>query len=284
MSIAAEKISSEALFDLLDIFDTQPWMRDLHVELAELWNGCETREEQHLLKFLLKKFFLLDAQREKLALEGISKKIQGWGLTPDSTWIIAVANKDEIDGSSAGLQKLKNKIQPSEDWHSRFISNIPSASGKVKAGDAVILFDDFIGTGGKMIRKTNWLKKLVTAFDPDSLKFYYTSFSGMQFGMANLAAETNCASYAHFVLTKALSEDLPKQEALALINVMKGIEGRLGDRNKNKHLKDYSLGFEKSESLYCGQNDNCPNNVFPVFWWPTLKDGSSRRTPLRRAG
>lgn len=284
MSIAAEKISSDALFDMLEIFDDQPWMRELHAELVELWNICDSREEQHLLKHLLRKFFILDTRKEKLALEGISKIIQEWDLKPTSTWIVAAANKDEIDGSSAGLQKLKNKIEPIEEWHSRFISNVPSASEKLSAGDSVVLFDDFIGTGGKMIKKTNWLKRLITKFDPDSLKFYYISFSGMQFGLANLASKAAHVPYAHFSFKKAISEVHSAEEVLTLVSLMRDIEGKLAEHYKNKRIDDFSLGYEKSESLYCGQNNNCPNNVFPIFWWPLLKNGSKRRTLLRRAG
>ncbi len=135
-----------------------------------------------------------------------------------------------------------------------------------------------------MIKKTAWLKRLVTKFDPRNLKFYYVSFSGMQFGLTSLAAETACTTYAHFIFTKAISEALPEQEALTLISAMKSIEERLAVRHKNKQLNDYSLGYEKSEALYCGQNDNCPNNVFPVFWWPSMKNGNNRKTLLKRAG
>jgi hypothetical protein len=43
-----------------------------------------------------------------------------------------------------------------------------------------------------------------------------------------------------------------------------------------------SLGYGKSEALYSLAGGNAPNNVFPVFWWPTNKKGLRRETLLRR--
>lgn len=283
-TIVAERISYEALTDLMEIWDAQPWTKEYHRELTELWNICETRDEQNLLKRLIKKFFLLDATQERLATEGVSSAISEWGLDPDSTWIVAVANKEEIDGSTAGLQKLKNKLVPMEKWHNRCISNIPAASEKINSGDSIVLFDDFIGTGGKMVAKTNWLKRLLAPREVGNIVFYYTAFSAMSFGIKNLLQETSSKAYAYVNLRKAISDDYPPEEADYLIKVMKGIESRLGETYKKKKIADYSLGYGSSEALYCGQNDNCPNNVFPILWWPNLKGGRTFNTLLKRAG
>ncbi|WP_458305918.1 hypothetical protein [Aeromonas veronii] len=31
-------------------------------------------------------------------------------------------------------------------------------------------------------------------------------------------------------------------------------------------------------------NDNCPNNVFPIFWWPKLANGEQYETLFHRVG
>ncbi|RKT51147.1 hypothetical protein DFR40_2359 [Azonexus fungiphilus] len=283
-TIVAEKISYEALTDLMEVWEAQPWTKEYHRELTELWNICEKRDEQNLLKNLLKKFFLLDAAKEKSATEGVSSVISEWGLNPESTWIVAVANKEEIDGSTAGLQKLKNKLVPMEKWHSRCISNIPAASEKIRNGDFIVLFDDFIGTGGKMLAKTNWLKRLLAPSGVTETVFYYTAFSAMTFGIKNLSQQTSSKIYSHFNLRKAISDEYPPAEASYLIDVMKRIESKLGETYKKKKISDYSLGYGSSEALYCAQNDNCPNNVFPILWWRNLKNGKEFNTLLKRAG
>lgn len=284
MSLVAQKITADALGDMLEMFEVQPWLKLSYVEMTELWGICESRLEQILLKKLLINFCVLDAVKENSACIGIAEKIKQWGLSFDTCWIVAVANKDEIDGSTAGLQKLKNKITPIDCWHSRMISSIPSAVDKIKTGDNIILFDDFIGSGGKMVRKKNWLVKLLGQNQVGNNQFFHVGFSGMRFGVKHVADLTGDAVYVKHTLLKGISESYPAAEALEMTDLMLRIESRLGESYKGKKISDYSLGFGKSEALYCGQNDNCPNNVFPILWWPTRKIGENAKTVLSRAG
>lgn len=284
MSIAPIKMSSDAIYDMLEIFDVHPWIKAQIEDITELWNICENREEQNLLKALIKRFVYFNSDMESNACKAIANKIKEWDLKPTDTWIIAAANKTEIDGSTAGLQKLKNKVEPIEEWHSRFVSNIPGAIEKISEGQKIILFDDFIGSGQKMIMKTNWFRKLLGEIGIKDVTFYYLSFSGMEFGIKNLVDSTGCETYAFLNLKKGISDVYSPKEAENMIQIMVGIEGKLSERYKGKDLKDFSLGFGRTEALYCAQNDNCPNNVFPVFWWPKLKDGSAFRTIFKRAG
>lgn len=284
MSIAAEKIPKDAFNDMLAIFDIQPWTKESADELIQLWNLCETREEQELLRELLQRFTWFDSVHENKAMTGINQVVQKWGLKPKSTWVVAVANTDEIDGSSAGLQKLKNKIEPFDNWHARFVSNIPSAASKIQNGDSVLLFDDFIGTGNKMLKKAEWLKRLCEKNNTSELKIYYISFSGMDFGLKHLDAQAPNNVYSYLRLKKGISENYPADLSEHYADVMRRIESRLGVKYNNKKLKDYSLGYKNSEALFCAQNDNCPNNVFPVLWWPILENGSRQSTLLKRAG
>jgi len=284
MTLAAQKISAEALADMLEMFAVQPWLQTLHAEMAELWSLCQSREEQILLKTLLSKFYILDSAKEHAACRGIAEKIIEWGLVHTDTWIVATANREEIDGSTAGLQKLKNKMQPIESWHARMISNIPAAVDKIKSGDNVLLFDDFIGSGGKMITKKEWLIRLLVKEGVVGNKFFYVGFTGMRFGVEHIKAATGESVFVHHALLKGISESYPAVEAAGMKSLMLQLESRLGKTYRNKKLVDYSLGYGKSEALYCGQNDNCPNNVFPILWWPTRGDGGYGKTVLVRAG
>lgn len=283
MSLIAAKISKVALQDMIELFSVQPWLLNSSEELSELWEFCETREEQILIKSLIADFCLFDATKEAQALRGINEAVQAWGLSPKSTWIVATANKNEIDGSTAGLQKLKNKITPMEEWHSKFIANIPSAVEVIKTGQAVIIFDDFIGSGSKMLKKRDWLSKLLEAAGVVNVDYYYLSFSGMQAGIEYIK-ETGSTIYSHFSLKKGITDKYPAAEAEKMIEIMLKIESRLGVKYKKKDIQEFSLGYKKSEALYSGENDNCPNNVFPFFWWPVLRNGKKLKTLLTRVG
>ncbi|MET3138198.1 hypothetical protein AAKU61_002564 [Undibacterium sp. GrIS 1.2] len=284
MSIVAEKISADLLYDMIELFDAQPWVKHQHEEIAALWNICETREQQELLKLLIKKFVIFDAAKERDACAAIEGKFQQWGLVPQSTWVVALANAREPDGSQVVLQRLKNKIEPIDKWHSRFISNIPNAVEKISKNQSVVLLDDFIGSGQKFIKHMNWLKRLLTDEIAESTKFYCVSYSGMQFGIDSLSATTGCEIFSFLPMKKAISEEFDSDTSEKYRQIMIAIESKLAPKYKNKSLTDFTLGFNSSESLYCAESDNCPNNVFPVFWWAKLVDNVPFRTLLKRAG
>lgn len=99
MSIAAAQISAEALHDMIDIFSCQPWTKELHEELVELWSICTSREQQILLKDLVINFLrMFDANREAHACKQFNGANSQLNLTPRETWIAAAANKDERMG------------------------------------------------------------------------------------------------------------------------------------------------------------------------------------------
>ena len=67
---------------MLDIFEHQSWTKELTHELTDLWNLCEKREEQELLKSLIKDFCIFDAKMEKQAQIAIDNKVQELGFPP----------------------------------------------------------------------------------------------------------------------------------------------------------------------------------------------------------
>jgi len=284
MSIAAAKISADALSDMLQLFEAQPWTKEHPHELVELWEICTSRNQQTLLRDLIKHFCMFDSQKEAIACNQFNDQIKNWGLSPNNTWVVAVANEDEVDGSTAAMQKLKNKITPHEAWHSRFMPSIPSAARKIANGDKVVLFDDFVGTGKKMSRKLEWIKKILLEKSIDSVEFYCACFSGMRLGIECFKENSKIPIFASIVLNRGISDNYIGEEAQIAINLMKDIEAQLAENYKAKKLKEYSLGYEQSESLYCAINDNCPNNVFPILWWASRKNGQPFKTLLKRAG
>lgn len=284
MTIAAAHISADALHDMFLLYDAQPWVKQLHEELTELWSMCNSRPQQVLVRDLIKDFCMFDAALEAEACKKFDRQIQNWGLSPSTTWIVAVANSGEVDGSAAGLQKLKNKVLPYESWHSRFISNIPAAAAMIEKGDKVILFDDFIGSGKKMLRKIGWLTNILKDRGIEDFSMFCACFSGMELGIQHVARESSAPIFSPIVLKRGISDRYVGDELKAALADMKEIEDQLSPTYKGKKLTDYTMGFEKSESLYCAINDNCPNNVFPILWWAINKNNSPFKTLLRRAG
>lgn len=291
MTIANPQIPKESFLELMMLINSLPTLitKNKLGAIVELWNLCQNKDQRELIHDLLMNFFILDAEKELMACHKIADYINRLGLDYRKTLVIAAANADEIDGSSAGLQKLKDKLIDAENWHSRLISNIPAGARKVQDNFTIIFFDDFIGSGSKLIKKKKWFEKIVKQecplVDLDTLSYYIVSFAGMFSGLEYIHEEGKIIPFSAFILFKGIS-DAQKYKACVpdKIALMKEIESKLAANNKQKKLDDFSLGYNSSETLYFAVNENCPNNVFPVFWWPKAKDGVIRETLLRRVG
>jgi len=291
MTIANSQIPKEAFLEIMQLINTLPTLitRNKLGALVELWNLCENKDQQELISDLLMNFFIFDMEKELIACNKISEYINSLGLNHRNTLVIAAANADEIDGSGAGLQKLKDKLVDAENWHSRLISNIPAGARKVKDNFTIIFFDDFIGSGSKIIKKKKWFEKIIAEecplVDLNTLSYYIVSFAGMFSGLDYIIEESKIIPFSAFILFKGISDAEKYNDCVPnKIALMKEIESKLAVKNKQKNLDDFSLGYNNSETLYFSVNENCPNNVFPVFWWPKDKDGAIRETLLRRVG
>lgn len=284
--IANQKLDREAFNDIFELIKKRSWVNDLQEELMNLWELCESEVQRALLKELILEIYVLDNQSEKLACKAINTQFMEWGLQAERTFIVGVADVGKSDGSSVGIQQLKLKIKPTDEWGNRYITHIPEAVGKVKDGDSIIIFDDFIGSGEKMIKKYRWLCDVLSddlvGIDCLSLNFYFVAFSGMKFGLKNLSDTLKKPIFTYKSLDKGISENNNDMESKAKIEEMLSLETKLNEKYQNRLIGDYSLGYNKSESLYYWENYSCPNNVFPIFWWPKLKDDKTHNTLFER--
>jgi len=286
MNISNEKLDSEVFNDLFEIMVLQGWLKGKEIELSSLWGILETAEQRALLKELIKSFIVFDQHLESGFHVFFTDFMLEKNLKYDTTWLVGAANNKEVDGSSAFLQKMKNKIEPVDCWHSRFRPSIPSCVDDVKNGDTIILFDDFVGTGQKLVKKKTWMCGLLQkrGIEVDTLTFVFLSVAAMCEGADYILQSTGYDLDCYLLMKKAISDSEPTEEVDKKILIMRDIECNLGGRYKSKKLEDYSFGYNGSESIYCELNGNCPNNVFPVFWWPVSKNGSRRQTLFVRAG
>lgn len=283
MTIAAEKINEKTFYDIYALLEQYQWLKSFLSPLIELWNLCDKKDQQELLKILIGRFTFIDVvQLDKIA-KGIFEKTQEWGLNSANTYIAAIADSNEIDGSIAGLQFMKNKFPSTKGWKERnFYSSIIEAATRIKTNDNIILFDDFIGTGKTMIAKIDYIVKKYKerAVKPRSIKI--VAYAAMEFGVRNINEKHDYEIYAPFLLKRGLTDFETDESLEAKKALMISLESKLGKKFKRLKLNDHSLGYRGSETLFQIYGHNCPNNLFPVFWWPTLEDGTERNTIFQR--
>lgn len=284
MSIAAEKINESAFYGVYGLLKDFKWLQHSIDPLIELWNTCDEKGQQELVKDLFGRFTFIDGYQLEGLANDIYRKVIDWGFSPPNTLISAIADKDEVDGSIAGLQFIKNKFPAEKGWKEKyFIPSIVQVAHQAKNNDSIVLFDDFLGSGKTLKNKIEYLRKVLQErnIKPNSIKV--VAYAGMEFGISDVASCSGLEVYSPIILKKGLTDFEDPKVLPEKIEQMISLEKKLGEKFKRLRLKDHSLGYRRSEALFQIQGYNCPNNLFPIFWWPTFSDNKVRNTLFKRA-
>ena len=268
---------------LYDLNRECPWLEIESDALIELWNLCDSQEQEDLISDLLKRFELVDSHKlleygrlvaDKIALE--------WNLDPEKTRIIAVSDDSDADGSQAFLQSLKNKFAIFDNWSEKcFVNNITTARNNAKDDWTYVLLDDFFGTGRTIERKVKWFINELKNNGKKNVTVKAIAIGGMldsQKKLTSLGIDYFCPVW----LEKGMSGHYKTSNLSTLKTEMLNLEGKLEKYIRGLRLSTFSLGFMKSEALFCVHAYNVPNNVFPIFWWPKLKKNQERKTIFLR--
>lgn len=284
MNIAAEKVNKNDFKDIYELVDKYKWLRTPVDALIDLWNSCDTQDQRSLIKELINRFTFIDMdQLEKISIE-ILNKIEEWDMQPSNTFIAAIADEGEADGSTAGLVFLRNKFPVNKGWkESYFIPTIVKVSHEIRSNDNLVIFDDFIGTGKTLKRKIEYVQKILSERKIKLKSMKVCAFAGMEFGVKEVQDKTGVEVYTPVLIKKGISEiDTPEVSSVKK-DLMKDIEKKLKSKSKGLYLRDHSLGYNGTEALFSIHGYNCPNSVFPIFWWPESQMGEYRDTLLKRA-
>ncbi|MFK3861650.1 MULTISPECIES: phosphoribosyltransferase-like protein [Pseudoalteromonas] len=280
-------LDRDAFIDIYGILSNHRWAEGMEHKLINIWELCSESDERKLMKELCDKFFVLDSSSQKLACNKINDYIASEKLTPDSTILVSVADVGKVDGSLAGLQSLEQNIEPVGDWEKCFVSHIPDLIGRINESVRnIIIFDDFIGSGQKISKKYAWLSQQlkVNSLGIENFNIYIISFSAMNSGLNVIENDLCVKFFTANKFDKGISVGSDSSSIKNKIEIMLKIESRLNETYKNRKIKNYSLGYEKSEALYYWEGYSCPNNVFPIFWWPELKNNKKHSTLFVRSG
>jgi len=286
LSKSSDKINHEDFIKLYELTKVQNWLEDVSIELIELWNLCEHSTERNLIYELLLNFLCLDLKKINEHCKDISKHVcNEWGLDSESTKIVALCDEKKPDGSQFFIEILKNKFEGKNNWTENNFENnsssIGKASYKLKKDQNLILIDDFIGTGKKVNRRIEWLKSKIKENNKRNIKIFLVSLACMQ-GALNVIESLEIKFFAPIILKKGISDYYEGEKLKNKIQNMENLESKLHPIYKNLRLLDFNFGYGKAESLFAIEGMNTPNNVFPIFWWPLLREEKKRNTILKR--
>ncbi|TPI32012.1 hypothetical protein FJW08_09575 [Mesorhizobium sp. B3-2-1] len=266
---------------LFDVCKGCRWLVSEYDALIRLWNDCHDADSRSLIIELIKDFRMVTSFDMVDATKSISTHVQQkWALSAKNTIFFAVSDDYEVDGSQAFLQQLKSDFSPVDGWSEKNFRNslvgYDDAFGNEKN---YVLFDDFFGTGKTIERKAKKFLEYVKSSQYKNNKVYLLAIAGMTAAKSRLD-EIGLEYHSEIWLSRGISDRYIGKDLYLKRKLMKDLEKRLSSIYKGQFMP--SMGYGSSESLFSIHNYNCPNNVFPIFWWPVYKDYKPRKTILKR--
>ena len=146
--------------------------------------------------------------------------------------------------------------------------------------DDVILVDEFIGTGRTMMGRVTRIGQLFRDKGIVAPSIHAIALAGMTRTLQSIRHNF-----------ESLNVCLPLQMGIAQLaepghvsheyRIMSCLEDTLAPVSNDEKLP--RLGYGQSEALFSRNRGSCPNNVFPIFWWPELLGGRPRQPLFPRA-
>jgi len=158
----------------------------------------------------------------------------------------------------------------------------------------ITILDDFIGSGNRIVNRIKTCKDLANRNEYiEGSNFKVISLVAMETGKQYIEGH-GAEVIAEYILKKGITDLFTEPRLSTAKSNMLRLESLIFE-NPGSH--SYSFGYKKSEALYAkvlmkttdpftSENDilldRAQNNVFPIFWWDTYKDGKRRNTLLYR--
>ena len=139
-----------------------------------------------------------------------------------------------------------------------------------RTGSLIIFLDDFIGSGQTAVKTI--VRFRAECFKPTD-RIVIVSAIAQQQGIDKIATQ-GIDTYAGITRTKGISESAIIPDPIAALEIMDGLETRLGVANA------YKRGFGQCEALV--GLIRTPNNTFPLFWWESTASDESWPAPFTR--
>ncbi len=254
------------------------WLITCDEGFMELWNSTEEDlNQKKLILYLIHKFLYVDSKKADEYCSLIAHQItEEWGLQSTNTTITAACDNANPDGSQLMVQKLKSRF-PFQWKEFDFSNSLPDAlHNKLNSYDNLVVCDDFVGTGSTIVRKIEYALRVISERHLKNVHIFVVSFAAMQFSK-------NAVAYPFYScewLLKGISETLTGNDLIIATKIMEEMERILNPKIGRQYLPKF--GYKRSESLYNYENDNIPNNVFPIFWWKKYRNNSFRIPMFRR--
>jgi hypothetical protein len=281
-----KKLTKYHLNTLIDLLEKQSWLLKKRSELLNLLSFCSNVSEQYIIIELLYRFKYLTDEDLRIYLNNLIHQIFNvWKYPQDQTQIVAFSNSKDPDSSESILWKLKPLLAEKNIRDVKLINALGKSVALIEKYPYIILIDEFSGTGLTVINRYKQLFNAINDYVRQKEltvdKFYMkiTTIAAMSEAIKNI--ESNSIDiYSPLVLKKGISDNFTGKKLNDANITMNTLELKIKPKDDHGDFPSYGKG--KAEALYAQELGNIPNSVFPIFWWPTISNGKSRKTLFNR--
>ncbi|STQ91761.1 phosphoribosyltransferase-like protein [Iodobacter fluviatilis] len=262
----------ELLFTLMSKLDWMRKERYRHGALS-LLGECESCDDFSVIEHVLTKLKYCTSSDLVSAASVIAEVIQTiWVLDPKDALLVGVAEDSKPCGSLGFVRAIQSELP--REWLESIFTNFKKAFGARNGKKSIVIADDFIGTGEKLKKKIDSLKRNPKTSD---YKIHVVAFAGMEEGINALSAVVGGDIFVVMTLKKCISSGVSEDKAIRFSEGIRLLERKIFD---NPGV--YSFGYKQSEASFFLESYNMPNNNFPFLWWDKYADGKPRETLFTR--
>jgi hypothetical protein len=279
---------SEIVFDrptlekLLELHRVQPWIMNKQTALQDLVAECQSIAAKDLILNLLHRFryFQLDEAQSMISTLAIAAQ-EKWALLPASSYFTCLSDPERASSGQVVLNWAKQSLAAKDDWQkNQFVTNCATAAKNVPCEGAIVFIDDFVGTGGSLITKTKYVRKVLADRGISNVRIFLIAMTAMGSAQNVIKSNVDDAIIGE-LLKRGISDYYSGQSLADAHQQMLQLEATLKSSYGKRKMP--SFGFNGSEAVYSLNETSLPNNVFPIFWWQLSIDGRRRTTMFTRA-
>jgi hypothetical protein len=230
-------------------------------------NGVE------IIDKILRRCVYLSTQDYEESIEEIAKHLVG-SFNHETTLVCATTADTDADSAQKVLYDLKSVLAAmglvtikSCNRHDR------AYSYKGQYSD-LLLVDEFVGTGQSLRGRTERIRRQFRENSKPAPRIHAAVIAAMEDGISECERSLDSIWAAH-KLKKGIYGHAKEDERAREYLAMNHLEDALEQTYNGIPLP--RLGYGSSEAIYGRSKGNCPNNVFPVLWWPTTATASKRK-------
>lgn len=248
------------------------------VVLLEEAEAARARHGPALVGRLLERFTFLSTEEYEQHLLDIATYISET-FDLDRTILCATTADRHKDSAQRVLYDLVSTLAGIGCYKVRNLNRYDSA-GREKNFDALVLIDEFIGSGQSFVGRARNLRRIYHQKGQPEPCIHGIALAGMIRGLRAISSEFESLNVC-IALKKGIEDYSNLVARKSEYSVMSDLESILVPEYEGEAMP--SLGYAASEALYFRHSGSCPNNVFPIFWWPQRTKLVDRRPLLPRA-